>query len=208
MQKVLNLKDKIDETKLKEVAKVIKEGGVVVFPTETVYGIGVNAFDENAIKKIYDIKKRNYNKPISLLVSNIDMINEVAKDVTKLEYALINNFFPGPLTVILNKKGAIPDIVTSGKDTVGVRMPTNEIALKLIEYAGVPIAATSCNISGKESKVEVIDIIEEFGNQVDYYIDGGKSEIGIGSTIVQITDNKLDILREGPISKDEIMLVC
>lgn len=205
---IINLKDKIDEEKLKEVANIIKNGGVVVFPTETVYGIGVNAYSESAVKKLYEIKKRNYNKPISLLISNFNMINDVAKDITKLEYALINEFFPGPLTVILKKKDIVPDIVTSNGDTVGVRMSTNEIALRLIEYAGVPIATTSCNISGEESKVELADIIEVFDNKVDCYIDGGKSKIGIGSTVVNLVDNKPEILREGVISKEQIIEVC
>lgn len=205
---IINLKDKIDEEKLKEAAYVIKSGGVVVFPTETVYGIGVNAYSESAVKKLYEIKNRSYNKPISLLISNFNMINDVAKDITKLEYALINEFFPGPLTVILKKKDIVPDIVTSNGDTVGVRMSTNKIALRLIEYAGVPIATTSCNISGEESKVELADIIEVFDNKVDYYIDGGKSKMGIGSTVIKIVDNSPKILREGVISKEEIIEVC
>ena len=208
MQMFLDFKEEINEEKLKEAANVIKNGGVVVFPTETVYGIGVNAFDENAVKKLYEIKKRNYNKPISLLVSNINMINKIANDINEIEYALINKFLPGPLTVILKKNDVVPNIVTSNGDTVGVRIPTNEIAIKLIEYAGVPIATTSCNISGEESKIELVDIIEEFNNQVDCYIDGGKSEIGIGSTVVQIIDGKPNILREGSISKEEIINVC
>jgi len=208
MQMFIDFKEEINETKLKESANVIKNGGVVVFPTETVYGIGVNAFDENAVKKLYEIKKRNYNKPISLLVSSINMINKVANDINEIENALINKFLPGPLTVILKKSDVVPDIVTSNGDTVGVRMSTNQIAIKLIEYAGVPIATTSCNISGEESKIELADIIEEFNSQVDCYIDGGKSEIGIGSTVVQIIDGKPNILREGSISKEEIINVC
>ena len=208
MQKIINLTDEINEEKLKEVADLIKNSGVVVFPTETVYGMGANAFDEDAVKKLYDIKRRDYNKPISLLVSNIDMINQIAKDITELEYALIKEFFPGPLTIILKKKDVIPNIVTSNTDTVGVRMPTNEVALKLINYVGVPVATTSCNISGEDSKIELEDIIEEFSNKVDCYINGGKCEVGIASTVVQISNGIPNILREGVISKEQIMKVC
>ena len=141
-----------------------------------------------------------------MLISDINNINDIAKDITDIEYHLINEFFPGPLTLILNKKETVSNILTSNRETVGVRMPTNEIALELIEYSGVPIATTSCNISGKESKIELNDIIEEFGDKIDYYIDGGKSKIGIGSTVIQIIDAKPNILREGVISEEEIKI--
>ena len=144
MQNYLNFNNKIDYSKLKIPAKIIKNGGIVIFPTETVYGIGTNGLDEKAIKKLYEVKQRPLNKPISLLVNSFDMINEVAKDITELEYTLIKKFFPGPLTLILKKKDIVPDILTSNSDTIGIRMPANEIALKLIEYANVPIATPSC----------------------------------------------------------------
>lgn len=208
MQRYLDLREDKDYTKVKEPAKIIKYGGIVVFPTETVYGIGANALDEDAVKRLYDIKKRPLNKPISLLVSNIDMINQITKNVTELEYALIKEFFPGPLTIILKKKDILPNIVTAGSDTVGIRMPANEIALKLIEYAGVPIATPSANISGKPSGTELKDIMKEFAEGVDYFVNGGKCKIGIASTIVQVIDGVPHILREGLISKEKIEEVC
>ena len=208
MQKYMDLKENKDYTKLKEVAEIIKNGGIVVFPTETVYGIGVNSFDKEAIKRLYEIKQRPEDKPISLLVSSVEMIEQVAKDITELEYALIKEFFPGPLTIILNKKDIVPDIVTAGGSTIGVRMPENEIALKLIEYSGVPIAAPSANISGNPSGTELNTIMNEFKENVDCYIDGGKSKIGFASTIVQVIDGVPHILREGSISKEQIEKVC
>ncbi len=208
MKKYLDLRDEKDYTELKKPAQKIKNGGIVVFPTETVYGIGVNALDEDAIKKLYNIKQRPTNKPISLLVNNMKMINQVTRDITELEYALIKEFLPGPLTIILKKKDIIPDIVTAGNDTVGIRMPENEIALKLIEYAGFPIAAPSANISGKPSGTELSQIMKEFENEVDYFIDGGKSKIGIASTIVQVIEGEPHILREGAVSKKEIEEFC
>ena len=155
----LDLKNNKDYTKLIEPAQIIKNGGLVIFPTETVYGIGANGLDKNAIKKIYEAKQRPLNKPISLLVSNIDMIESVAKDITDIEYAIIKKFFPGPLTIILKKKEIIPDILTAGSDTIGIRMPANDIALNLINYAGVPIATPSANISGKPSGTNLKYII-------------------------------------------------
>ena len=208
MSKYLDLKEKKDYIKLKKVAKVIKNGGIVVFPTETVYGIGVNALNEETVKRLFKVKQRPLDKAISLLVSSIDMIEQVAKDITDIEYALIKEFFPGPLTIILNKKEIVPDIVTAGGSTVGVRMPENEIALRLIRYAGVPIATPSANISGNPSGTELNIIMNEFKENVDYYIDGGKSKLGLASTIVQVIDGIPHILREGSISKEQIEDVC
>lgn len=204
MEKLLNLKNSTDYQKLRYPAGIIKNGGIVVFPTETVYGIGTNGLDKDAVKRLYNIKKRPLNKPISLLVSDFEMIEKVVKDISELEYKIMKKFFPGPLTIILNKKDIVPDIVTSGGSTVGIRMPDEEITRKLIEYAGVPIAAPSANISGEPSGIDVQDIIKEFGDKVNYYIDGGKSKIGIGSTIVKVENNSIKILREGSISKKEI----
>lgn len=204
MQKYISFINKTDYTKLKEPAQIIKNGGIVIFPTETVYGIGANAFDEDAIRKLYNVKKRPLNKPISLLVNSVDMIEEVAKDITDLEYNLIKEFFPGPLTIILKKKDIIPNIVTANSDTVGIRMPANEIALNLINYAGVPIATPSANISGKPSGINLKSIIEDFTGKVDYFIDGGQSKIGYASTIVQVINDVPHILRQGSISEEKI----
>ena len=165
MKKYLDLRNEIDYTKIKEPAEIIKKGGIVIFPTETVYGIGVNGLDEKAVKKLYDIKQRPLNKPISLLVS---------------------------------------DIVTAGQDTVGIRMPSGEIARKLIEYAKVPIATPSANISGKPSGTNLDEIMEDFEGKVDYFIDGGDSKLGVASTIVKVVDGIPYILRQGTITKEQI----
>ena len=204
MKKYLDLTNNIDYAKLKEPAEIIRSGGIVIFPTETVYGIGVNGLDEKAIKKLYEVKQRPLNKPISLLVSNMDMIKKVAKDITKLEYLLMEKFFPGPLTIILKKKDIVPDVLAANNDTVGVRMPANKIALELIEYSGVPIATPSANISGKPSGTNLKDIMKDFEGKVDYFIDGGQSEIGLPSTIVQVIDGVPHILRQGSIKEEDL----
>lgn len=205
MQNYLDFKEKIDYTKLKEVARTIRQGGIAVFPTETVYGIGTNGLKENSVKRLYEVKQRPLNKPISLLVNGINMINEIAQEITDLEKALIKEFFPGPLTIILKKKDTVPNIVTANSNMVGVRMPSNEIALKLIEYAGVPIATPSANISGKPSGTNMEDIMKDFEEKVDYFIDDGPSKIGISSTIVQVIDGVPHILRQGKITEEQIM---
>ena len=210
MQTIIRKVDEhcIDEKIMMEAGELLKSGALVAFPTETVYGIGVNALEEKPVKRLYEVKQRPLNKPISILVDNINMIEQVAKDITDLEYDLIKEFFPGPLTMILNKKNNIPDIVTAGGTTIGIRMPENKIALKLIEYAGVPIAAPSANISGNPSGTELHTIMDEFKENVDYYIDGGKTKFGVSSTIVQVINGVPHILREGSISKEKIEEVC
>lgn len=202
--KYINLKDNIDLEKLKKPAEMIKEGKIVIFPTETVYGIGTNGLKSDSIKKIYEIKKRDFNKPISLLVNSIKMIESVAKNISDLEYALINRFCPGPFTIILKKKEEVPDILTANGDTVGIRMPDSLIAKILIDYSGVPIATPSANISGKPSGTSVDNIMKDFKDSVDCIIDSGESKLGIASTIVKVENEKPIILREGSIKKDEI----
>lgn len=133
MEKYLDFRNGIEYDKLKEASEKIKNGGVVIFPTETVYGIGADCLNQEAVEKIYEIKQRPKEKAISLLISNLSMIDEIAVDVSEKERKIMEVFFPGPLTIILRKSSKVPDIVTAGKDTVGVRMPENEIALKLIE---------------------------------------------------------------------------
>lgn len=204
MSKYLNLEKNPKYINLKEPAQIIQEGGIVIFPTETVYGIGVNGLNETAIKKLYEVKQRPTNKPISLLVNSIEMIEKVAKDITEIEYDLIKRFLPGPLTIVLKKKDIVPDIVTAGFDTIGIRMPENEIALKLIEYAGVPIATPSANISGRPSGTNLKAIMKDFNDKVDYFIDGGISKIGVASTIVQVVNDNPYILRKGKISEEQI----
>lgn len=204
MMGYLDCKNKIDFDKLKEISQIIKNGGIVVFPTETVYGIGTNGLNKEAISRLYEVKQRPINKPISLLVSSIDMAEMVAKDITDMEYKLMEKFFPGPLTIILKKKNIVPDNLTNNTDTVGIRMPDNIIAKKIIEYANVPIATPSANISGKPSGTDINYIMENFKDKVDYYIDGGQSKLGIGSTIVKVENGYPLILREGSISKEQI----
>lgn len=201
---ILDFKNKIDKNKLIEVAEYIKNGEIIVFPTETVYALGSNGLNEESIKKIYKIKNRNINKPINLIVSSIEMIESITKDITPLEYKIMENFFPGPLTIILKKNNLVPDILTNYGDTVGIRMPDDEIALMLSEYSGLPIAAPSANISNKPSGTNINDIYNDFKDNVSIYIDSGESKISIPSTIVKVENNEIKILREGPITLEEI----
>ena len=204
MEQYINMKNNLNYDNLKEPAQIIKKGGIVIFPTETVYGIGTNGLDKNAIKKLYEVKQRPLNKPISLLVNNIEMVEKIAKNITEVEYKLMERFFPGPLTIILEKRDIVPDILTSNTNTIGIRMPSGEIAKKLIEFASVPIATSSSNISGKPSGTNITDIKKDFEGKVDCFIDNGESELGIPSTVIRIIDNIPHILRQGAISEEKI----
>ena len=208
MDKYLDLKVDKDYTKIKEVYEVIKDGGLVLFPTETVYGIGANGLNEQAVKKIFIAKGRKQDNPLILHISNMEMLNIIAKNITELEYKLMEEFWPGPFTIILERKDIVPDNVTGGLDTVGIRMPSNEIAKKLIEYADVPIAAPSANVSGRPSGTNIEDIFKELSDKVDYIIDGGQCEIGLESTVVRVIDGIPHILRPGKITEEQIRKVA
>lgn len=205
--KYLDMRRSHDYEKLIEASEVINNGGLVLFPTETVYGIGANGFSDEAVSKIFKAKGRPQDNPLILHISNMEMLDNIAKDITDIEYKLMKNFWPGPFTIILNKKDIVPQVVTAGLDTVAVRMPSNNIAKYLIEYAGVPIAAPSANVSGKPSGTNINDIFEELKDKVDYIIDGGDSDIGLESTVVKVIDGKPHILRPGKITKEMIEYV-
>ena len=202
--KYINLKDNQNYEKIKEPAQAIKQGNLVLFPTETVYGIGANALDEKAVKKIYEAKGRASDNPLIAHISNLEMLKKLVTEIGEREKKLIEKFWPGPLTIIFNKSNIVPNIITAGLETVAIRMPSNEIAKRLIEYSGVPIAAPSANISGKPSGTVVEDILEELDGKVEYIIDGGMVDIGLESTVIRVIDGKVHILRPGKITKEDI----
>ena len=204
--KYSNQKENIKQQEIEEAAEEIKKGNLVIFPTETVYGIGANALDENAVKKIFEAKGRAQDNPLIVHVANIDMVKPIVEHIGTLEQKLIEKFWPGPLTIIMKRKSnkVIPNIVTANLDTVGIRMPSNLLAKKLIEKAGVPIAAPSANVSGKPSGTNIEDIKEEFEGKVSYILDGGSTDIGLESTVIKVENDKIDILRPGKITKEQL----
>lgn len=204
ISKYADLRTNIDLNKIKEAAKSIKNGELVLFPTETVYGIGANALNEKAVDKIFKAKGRAGDNPLIVHISDLYMLKDLVKNVGIVEQKLINKFWPGPLTIIFDRKKCVPNNVTAGLDTVGIRMPSNEIARRLIEYAKLPIAAPSANISGKPSGTKIEDIIEELDGKVDYILDTGMTDIGVESTVVIIKENKVHILRPGQITVEDI----
>lgn len=198
--KVAIIKDiKKDIKFIEEAAQVIKNGGIVAFPTETVYGLGANALNENSVKKIFVAKGRPQDNPLIVHVSSKD-VSGLVKKVPEVAEKLINKFWPGPLTIILEKKDIIPNVTSANLNTIGIRMPNSEIALKLIELSEKPIAAPSANISGRPSPTEVERCVEDLNGRVEYIIGGESSDIGVESTIIDCTVNPPMILRPGGIT--------
>lgn len=188
-------------------SKYIIDGEIVVFPTETVYGIGADATNKEAVDKIFKAKKRPADNPIIVHICDIEMLNKVATDIGEIEKKLIEKFWPGPLSIIFKSMDCIPHNVTAGLDTVSVRMPSNKVALELIRACNKPIAAPSANISSRPSGTCVEDIYDELESSVSYFIDGGNTEVGIESTVVQVIDGVVNILRPGKISIEDILKV-
>ncbi|MCB9249853.1 MAG: threonylcarbamoyl-AMP synthase [Ignavibacteriales bacterium] len=184
--------------------QVLKDGGLVAFPTETVYGIGANGFDPIAVAKIFEVKKRPAFNPLILHISSIEMLDKIAEYSNSKIKFLIDKFWPGPLTLILPKKEIVPYIVTSGLETVAVRMPNNKVALELISKLGKPIAAPSANSFSRLSPTKAEHVVNQLGENIDIILDGGNCQVGVESTIIEILEDKQLILRPGGIPTEEI----
>ena len=188
-------------------AKIIKKGGLVVMPTETVYGLGGNGLDSAAAEKIYAAKGRPADNPLIIHIAEPREAENYCH-VPPLYHALAKAFMPGPLTVIMPKKDIVPFSVTAGLETVAVRCPDHPVAQALINVAGVPIAAPSANLSGKPSPTNASYVLEDMNGKVDMIIDGGECDIGLESTIVMIKNDALTLLRPGAVTFDALTMVC
>lgn len=191
----------IDKKVIKEAGLIIKNGGLVAFPTETVYGLGADALNEEASKKIYEAKGRPSDNPLIVHIASKEMLYDLVEDVDDIAEKLMDKFWPGPMTLIFNKKEIVPSSTTGGLDTVAIRFPSNEIAQELIKAADTPIAAPSANISGKPSPTVGSHVVEDMDGRVDMIIDGGVVGIGLESTIIDVTGEP-SILRPGYITQE------
>lgn len=200
-----NWREKTNTEELKVICNLIKNGELVIFPTETVYGIGANALDKDAVSKIFIAKGRPADNPLIVHIADKRDIEKYVKEITPVEQKLIDTFMPGPFTLILPKKDIIPDIVSGGLDTIGIRMPSNVIARGIISFSGVPIAAPSANVSGRPSGTSIEDIRKELEGRVSAIIDGGETEIGLESTVVKVIHEIPVILRPGKITDKDII---
>lgn len=194
----------IDKNEIEKHAKLLREGNTVIFPTETVYGLGANALDENAVKKIYEAKGRPSDNPLIVHICDKNEVYKLAKNVTEKTKKVMDMFWPGPITIVLYKKDIVPKVTSGGLNTVAIRMPSHKIAQAIIREAGVPIAAPSANISGRPSPTKGIHVKEEMDGRVSGIILGGDCNFGLESTVLDMTEETPMILRPGSITKEEL----
>ncbi|MDD6190376.1 MAG: L-threonylcarbamoyladenylate synthase [Firmicutes bacterium] len=189
---------------IEKAARILRDGGLVAFPTETVYGLGANAFDEKAVAAVYEAKGRPSDNPMIVHISRASDIGQLTRRLSPDIVTLIENFWPGPLTLVVKKRPEVPDRTTGGLDTVAVRMPDNETALELISTALCPVAAPSANLSGSPSPTRAVDVIEDLDGKVDAIIQGEDCRVGIESTVVDMTGDVPTILRPGIITAENL----
>jgi L-threonylcarbamoyladenylate synthase len=190
---------------VKQAAQIICDGGLVVLPTDTVYGLVCDATNPQAVRKLFQIKKRPLAQPLSIALSDLSYIYKYVGNIPDLAEKLAKKFLPGPLTLVLKKSNLIPDIVTAGRDDIGVRIPDSKIIVVLIKLARRPIVIPSANIHNRPSPTTAQQALKDLNGKVDLILDGGKTKHGIESTVVSLVNNKIKILREGAISTKEIL---
>ncbi len=190
--------ESLDAVYLAEIVDVLYKDGLIIFPTDTVYGIACNAFSKTAIVKLFSAKERSFDNPIGVLTDSIEKVNLVANIVNDLEKDLIKKYFPGNLTLILNKKSEVPDILTANRTGIGVRIPNHKLALQILRAFPYPLATTSVNLAGRKEGVELSDFLGDFENKVDIIVDGGRTT-EVPSTIIDATSGKIKILRQGSL---------
>jgi L-threonylcarbamoyladenylate synthase len=184
--------------------EIIRKGGVVAFPTDTVYGLGAGAYIEKAIERIFQIKQRPLEMALPVLIGSVAQLHDVALDIPAYGWALIKEFFPGGLTLVIFRGRAVKDIITAGGDTVAVRMPDHPVPLALINGSGMPIVGTSANLSGQINPLNMKEVRAQIGDSVDLLIDADPAPRGVESTVVDVTGEFPVILRQGAISKADM----
>lgn len=190
--------------KIQIAAEALRKGGLVAFPTETVYGLGANALDEKAVLRIFEAKNRPADNPIIVHVANRDDVYVLAEHVPGVAEGLIDRFWPGPLTLLFVKSEAVPNAVTAGLGTVAIRMPSHAVAHALIAQAGVPVAAPSANLAGRPSPTSAEHVLDDLSGRIEVLIDGGEIGYGVESTVLDLTTEPPTVLRPGPVTVEEL----
>lgn len=201
---MINNKLSCTRENINQAAVVLKQGGLVAYPTETYYGLAADPFNERALEKLFNIKKRPQLKPILLLISRRTQLDELVQSISKNHFLLMENFWPGPLTLVFNARNILSDLITGKTGTVGIRHSPHPVANSLLVSFGGPITSTSANISGMEPATSAEDVSSFFGTNVDVILDGGKTPGGKGSTLVGYESDTLKCIREGCISFQKI----
>ena len=193
------------ETKnLASAAEIINNGGLVAFPTETVYGLGADGLNENAVKKIYEAKGRPSDNPLILHIQDISEVKPLVLEINSTAKKLMDTFWPGPMTLVFKKSAIVPPVISGGLDTVAIRLPENKVARELIRLSKTPIAAPSANTSGKPSPTKASHVFEDLNGRIDMIIDGGSCDIGLESTVIDVTTLSPVILRPGGVTFEDI----
>ncbi|WP_456421458.1 L-threonylcarbamoyladenylate synthase [Thermococcus sp.] len=200
---VINMRDGLDWRKIRVSGRLILEGKLVAFPTETVYGLGADALNEEAVRRIFEAKGRPADNPLIVHIADFNDLKKLAREIPREARLLAERFWPGPLTLVLPKRDEVPLVTTGGLDTVAVRMPAHEIALALIR-SSTPIAAPSANISGKPSPTLAEHVIDDFYGRIEAIIDGGETKVGVESTVIDLSSEKPTLLRPGGLPLEEI----
>ncbi|WP_297479713.1 L-threonylcarbamoyladenylate synthase [Thermococcus sp.] len=203
MTVVINMREGLDERKIKVAGRFILEGKLVAFPTETVYGLGADALNEKAVRRIFEAKGRPADNPLIVHIADFNDLKKLAREIPREAKLLADRFWPGPLTLVLPKKEEVPLVTTGGLDTVAVRMPAHEIALALIR-ASKPVAAPSANISGKPSPTLAEHVIDDFYGRIEAIVAGGETRIGVESTVIDLSSERPTLLRPGGLPVEEI----
>jgi len=201
--RILVTPENLDEA-LEQAARILRDGGLVAFPTDTVYGVGALVFMERAVERLFAAKIRDRSKAIPVLLSGVRDLNRIARHVPPVAWQLAGAFWPGALSLVLEKSARVPDVVTAGGPTVAVRVPDHPLALALIERAGSPLATTSANLSGQPSAVTADEVEASLGDAVDLILDGGPCPGGVASTVLDLTVQPPRIVRPGPIRWEDL----
>lgn len=194
-------------TDVEQAANYIRSGGIVAFPTETVYGLGANVFDENAVGRIFEAKQRPADNPLIAHISSLEQVGQLSDEITDSATKFIDAFFPGPLTIVLRKRDAVPMIATAGLDTIGIRMPRFKLANEFLKACGAPVVAPSANLSGRPSPTTWQAVAEDLDGRIDCILQGEITEIGIESSVVDCTGDVPILLRTGSVSLEELRAV-
>lgn len=201
---IIKISSPDDTEKIEKAARLIMDGQLVAIPTETVYGLGANALDSEAVKSIFAAKGRPQDNPLIVHISKFEDIYPLVSEVPESAVKLAESFWPGPMTIILKKSEKIPRVVSAGLDTVAVRLPSHKIARAIIEKSGVPIAAPSANLSGSPSPTNAGSVYDDMQGRIPLIVDGGKSDVGVESTVISLAEGRAKILRPGGITPEQI----
>lgn len=199
--------DNFDVEELQPAVTVLKQGGVIAYPTETVYGLGASIYHEHAVRRIFQLKIRDPNKPLSVMISSIEDVNELCEEIPQYSEILMNAFWPGPLTLIFKASEKVPNYIASTDKKIGLRFPNHPITRAIMRMHGQPVTSTSANVAGKAEPINAQEVKHIFGDKIDLVIDGGECRFKIPSTVLDATGEEPKVLREGVMTLAQIQEV-